>query len=93
MRYGIIEAAKGGAVLKEISPLERAIEYIETSLNENIGLSDVSRDTGYSYYHMTRLFSSLLGESVGRYINRRRHSARRIRLPLTAALWITERRG
>lgn len=35
--------------MKEISPLERAIEYIENHLNENIGLSDVSRETGYSY--------------------------------------------
>ena len=58
--------------MNQISPLERAIEYIEHHLNENIGLSDVSRETGYSYYHMTRLFSSVLGESVGRYINRRR---------------------
>ncbi len=72
MRYGIIELPGGGAILKEISPLERAIEYIENHLNENIGLSDVSSETGYSYYHMTRLFSSVLGESVGRYINRRR---------------------
>lgn len=72
IRYGIMETAEGGAVLKETSPLERAIEYIESRLNENIGLRDVSRETGYSYYHMTRLFSSVLGESVGRYINRRR---------------------
>lgn len=58
--------------MQRLSPLERAIEYIEEHLNENIGLSDVARETGYSYYHMTRLFSSVLGESVGRYINRRR---------------------
>lgn len=58
--------------MKQFLPLERAIEYIENHLNEPIGLSDVSRETGYSYYHMTRLFSSVLGESVGRYINRRR---------------------
>lgn len=58
--------------MKQISPLERAIEYIENHLNEDIGLNDVSRETGYSYYHMTRLFSSVLGESVGRYIHRRR---------------------
>ena len=58
--------------MQRLSPLERAIEYIEDHLYENIGLSDVSRETGYSYYHMTRLFSSVLGESVGRYINRRR---------------------
>lgn len=58
--------------MQRLSPLERAIEYIEQHLNENIGLSDVSRETGYSYYHMTRLFSSVLGQSVGHYINRRR---------------------
>lgn len=58
--------------MNQISPLKRAIAYIEDHLHENIGLSDVSRETGYSYYHMTRLFSSVLGESVGRYINRRR---------------------
>lgn len=61
-----------GIDLQRLSSLERAIAYIEEHLNENIGLSDVSRVTGYSYYHMTRLFSSVLGEPVGRYINRRR---------------------
>lgn len=55
--------------MKQSTPLEKAIEYIEAHLNENIGLSDVSRETGYSYYHMTRLFASVLGESVGHYIN------------------------
>ena len=55
-----------------LSLLERAIKYIEEHLEENIGLSDVSRETGYSYCHMTRLFSSVLGESVGRYIHRRK---------------------
>ena len=58
--------------MKPLYPLESAIEYIEAHLNENIGLRDVSKKTGYSYYHMTRLFSSVLGESVGRYISRRR---------------------
>lgn len=70
-----------------LTPLERAIEYIETHLDENIDLGDVSREMGYSYYHMTRLFSAVLGEPVGRYISRRRlyraaqqlvHSDRRI---------------
>ena len=58
--------------MKELSPLERAVEYIEAHLNEDIGLRDVARGIGYSYYHMTRLFSSVLGESAGRYIQRRR---------------------
>lgn len=58
--------------MKRYPPLERAITYIEAHLNEYIGLNEVSRETGYSYYYMTRLFSSVLGESVGHYINRRR---------------------
>lgn len=72
MGYGIMNTTKGGVDLQRLSSLEKAIEYIEEHLDENIGLSDVSRETGYSYYHMTRLFSSVLGESVGHYINRRR---------------------
>lgn len=58
--------------MKKLFPLERAITYIESHLCEDIGLEDVSRETGYSYYYMTRLFASVLGESVGHYINRRR---------------------
>lgn len=66
---GLLE---GGVILKELAPLEKAIGYIEEHLNENIGLHEVSKAAGYSYYHMTRIFSSVLGESVGKYINRRR---------------------
>ena len=58
--------------MKSIEPLEKAIEYIEAHLTEPIGLADVSQATGYSYYHMTRLFTVALGESVGHYIHRRR---------------------
>ena len=58
--------------MKGYSPLEKAVAYIEAHLDEDIGLRDVSQAAGYSYYHMTRLFSSVLGEPVGRYIGRRR---------------------
>jgi AraC family transcriptional regulator len=54
--------------------LEIAIKYIETHLNEDIGLEDVARETGYSYYHMTRLFKIVVGETVGNYITKRRLS-------------------
>ena len=58
--------------MNDISPLEKAVSYIETHLEENIGLNDVARETGYSYYHMTRLFASALGEPVGSYIHKRK---------------------
>ena len=60
--------------MKPLSPLARAIAYIEAHLEEDISLSDVSREIGYSYYHMTRLFTAVLGEAPGHYINRRRLS-------------------
>ena len=60
--------------MKYLHALEIAITYIEAHLNENICLEDVARETGYSYYHMTRLFKSAVGETVGNYINKRRLS-------------------
>lgn len=60
--------------MKYLHSLEIAITYIEAHLNENIGLEDVARETGYSYCHMTRLFKSGVGETVGNYISKRRLS-------------------
>ena len=42
----LVRSREGRVSLKQLSPLERAVEYIEEHLNENIGLSDVSRETG-----------------------------------------------
>ena len=47
---------------------EKAVMYIENNLHENITVNDVAKETGYSYYHLTRLFKSMFGESVGSYI-------------------------
>lgn len=55
-----------------IAALEQAIVYIESHLGDNITVEDVARAVGYSYYHLTRQFSALLGESVGGYIKKRR---------------------
>lgn len=58
--------------MKNIQALETAVSYIENHLHENIGLREVAQSTGYSYYHMTRLFKAAVGESVGCYIAKRR---------------------
>lgn len=52
--------------------LERAVIYIENHLDEDIRVEDVAHDAGYSYYHLTRQFTALLGESIGSYIKKRR---------------------
>lgn len=57
-----------------LKALETAIIYIENHLHDELRVEDVARYTGYSYYHLTRQFSALLGESVGSYIKKRRLS-------------------
>ncbi|MGC6174391.1 effector binding domain-containing protein [Lacrimispora sp. 38-1] len=52
--------------------LERAVIYIEANLREDIRVEDVARAAGYSYYHLNRQFVSLLGETIGSYIKKRR---------------------
>ncbi len=55
-----------------IKSLEKAIMYIEENLNEDLKTEDVAKSIGYSYYHFTRLFEGLLGESIGNYMRKRR---------------------
>lgn len=54
---------------------EKAIIYMETHLDENISVHEVAKASGYSYYHFTRIFQSVLGESIGNYIQKRRLSS------------------
>lgn len=60
--------------MEYLKVLERAILYIENHLTEPIRVEEVARAAGYSYYHLTRQFSAVLGESVGSYIKKRRLS-------------------
>lgn len=55
-----------------LKALEKAIVYIENHLGETLMVEDVARASGYSYYHLTRQFSAVLGENLGSYIKKRR---------------------
>lgn len=55
-----------------LKALEFAIMYIENHLAEDLRVEDAANAAGYSYYHFTRQFHALLGESVGSYIRKRR---------------------
>lgn len=55
-----------------LKSLEHAILYIENHLDEDLRVEDAANAAGYSYYHFTRQFNALLGESVGSYIRKRR---------------------
>lgn len=55
-----------------LNALEQAILYIEKHLGDDIRVEKAASAAGYSYYHFTRLFHAILGESVGSYIRKRR---------------------
>lgn len=60
--------------MEYLNAFKMAIIYIENHLGEDINVSDVAKEAGYSYYHLTRIFQYLLGENIGNYIQKRRLS-------------------
>lgn len=58
--------------MSHLKIIEKAIVYIEEHLGDSITVEDVADSVGYSYYHLTRMFSATIGESVGNYIKKRR---------------------
>ncbi|TCO77920.1 AraC family transcriptional regulator [Marinisporobacter balticus] len=52
--------------------LEKAINFIEQNLCEDIKVEAVAGVAGYSYFHFHRIFEAVLGETVGNYIRLRR---------------------
>lgn len=54
------------------SKVHDSLEYIEKNLDGKINLDDLARKVYLSKYHYHRLFHKIAGESVARYITRRR---------------------
>lgn len=62
----------GGINVDWIKGLQRAINYIEENVLENINYEDVAKCTYSSSFHFQRTFSLLTGITVGEYIRNRR---------------------
>ena len=54
--------------------LNRAVEYIEAHICDDLALGDISRVTSYSVYHFGRLFYYIAQMSLSEYIRRRKLS-------------------
>lgn len=52
--------------------INRAIDYINLNLNRSITIDELSSLVDLSTYHFHRIFTSLIGEPIGKYILRRR---------------------
>ncbi|MGL5437240.1 MAG: effector binding domain-containing protein [Lachnospiraceae bacterium] len=60
--------------MEYLEVFERAIIYMENHLDDAVSVHEVAKASGYSYYHFTRIFKSVLGESIGNYLKKRRLS-------------------
>ena len=45
-----------------LASIEEAIEYIENHLEEVILSEDIAKAAGYSLYHLTHIFTAVIGE-------------------------------
>ena len=50
----------------------RTINFMEEHLKDDLNLNDIAKFTGYSKYHLNRIFSETVGCTMHKYIQRRR---------------------
>lgn len=55
-----------------VKGLQRAIDYIENHLTDEIDYERIAQQAAYSTFYFQRIFSALCDISVGDYIRRRR---------------------
>jgi AraC family transcriptional regulator len=69
--------------------IERALAFIQERLGEPITVADVAEAAALSEFHLHRLFHRTMGESVGRYVTRKRLETAALRLASEPATPIT----
>jgi len=57
-----------------ITGIQRAIDYVEANITENIDFEEVAKQAFYSSFHFQRVFGILCGFTLGEYIRMRRLS-------------------
>lgn len=60
--------------------MERALAYIAGHLDAPLAVADIARAAGLSEYHLHRVFREALGETIGRFVTRRRLETAALRL-------------
>lgn len=63
--------------------INRVVDYIQANLGENLSLEQLSKIACYSKFHLNRIFSASLGESVYQFI-------KRVRLEKSAELLLAD---
>ncbi len=52
--------------------IETIVGWIDDNLHQPLRIDDIARHSGYSKWHLQRLFLQYKGESLGRYIRERK---------------------
>lgn len=52
--------------------IAKAVEFMEIRLKTSLSLAEIAKAACYSSYHFHRIFHAFTGETIGRYIKRRR---------------------
>ena len=52
--------------------IDTIVEWIDDNLHQPLRIDDIARHAGYSKWHLQRLFFTVQGESLGRYIRERK---------------------
>ncbi len=56
--------------LRYIAKINRAIDFIDANLDQELSLDQVARFSGFSEFHFHRIFSTIVGETFGRFVQR-----------------------
>ncbi|MDN5201914.1 AraC family transcriptional regulator [Fulvivirgaceae bacterium BMA10] len=54
--------------------ISQAVKFIEENLKNGLSIDSIAQRACYSKYHFIRIFSAMVGESVGDYVRKRRIS-------------------
>lgn len=52
--------------------IQRTVRWLETKIEDSIKNEEIARFTGYSFYHLHRLFQEHVGISLHEYVRQRR---------------------
>ena len=65
-------AKRKSTQLEYIGRINKVLDFVENNLDKDLPLEYVSRISYYSPFHFHRIFSSVVGETINEYINRKR---------------------
>lgn len=69
--------------MEHLDQIQRAIDYIEDHLNDELSVEQIARVAAFSRWHFQIVFSSVIGETLKEYIRKRRLSLALISLSST----------